>query len=238
MKPPGRSQRPPERFDTVRELFVPDGPIELSFRLDAAGEFGRVAPLELEIGAGMGGFALDHAQAHPEIDLCAFEIKRSLAALIDERRVRRKIPNLRVFGADARMVLPRMFAPRTLSVVHIQFPDPWWKTRHHARRIVDDDVSIVLYRLLRLDGLLELRTDVKDRGEEMCAVLEAVGFVNRFGPGTCKPYDPTEVASTRERGYLARGEPVFRYEFGVSEAPPRRLQKVPTSKVGLAARKR
>lgn len=228
----------PDRPESARELFRPDGPIELSFRFDAAREFGRAAPLELEIGAGMGGFALDHAAANPGIDLVAFEIKRNLAELIEERRVRRKIPNLRLFGADARVVLPRLFAPRTLSVVHIQFPDPWWKTRHHARRIVDDEVSIILYRLLRLDGVLELRTDVQDRGEEMRDVLEAVGFVNRFGPGAQKPYDPSEVASTRERGYLARGEPVFRYEFGVTEAPPRRLQKVPTSRVGLAARKK
>ena len=199
----------------------PRGPLDRSTLVDFSSVFGRKAPLEIEIGSGMGGFALGHAAAHPEINLVAMEVRKKFAKETAEKAEARGLSNLLVLEADAKVVLPRMCAPRSVDVFHIQFPDPWWKPRHHARRLVEDEFSILLYNLLRVSGLLEVRTDVQARGEEMCEALEAVGFSNLFGPGGLAPYDPTEVPSTRERGYLQRGEPVYRYKFTRSEAPPR-----------------
>ncbi|WP_373046178.1 tRNA (guanine(46)-N(7))-methyltransferase TrmB [Vulgatibacter sp.] len=217
----------------------PRGPLDLASLLDWSKVFGRPAPLEVEIGSGQGGFALGHSAAHPEVNLVAFEVRRKFARETAEKGEARGLTNLRCFAADAKVVLPRIFAPRSVDVFHIQFPDPWWKKKHHGRRLVEDEFSILLYNLLRLDGLLEVRTDVEGRGVEMAAALEAVGFVNRFGAGQLAPYDPSEVPSTRERGYLARGEPIYRYKFGRTAAPPHRAQApLPETTVGPEQRRR
>lgn len=215
----------------------PQGPIDQAAWLDVRQQFGRTAPLEVEIGAGQGGFAIGHATAHPERDLIALEVRQKFARYVEDRRRRRELRNLLVIGADAKVVLPRLLPPRSLSAIYIQFPDPWWKRRHHDRRLVEDDFSVLLYNLLRLDGVLELRTDVEARGREMAEVLEAVGFVNRCGSGGLAPAEPGEVPSTRERGYLQRGEPVFRYRLGRTEQPPRDVVMT-WSRVGTADRKR
>ncbi len=218
---------------------APSAPIDRAGLVNWEEVFGRKAPLEVEIGSGMGGFALGHAAAHPELDLVAIETRRKFAQETAEKASARGLSNLRVLNADAKVILPRMFAPGSLDVIHIQFPDPWWKARHHERRLVEDRFSILLYNLLRLDGLLEVRTDVKERGVEMAEALEAVGFVNRFGPAALAPYDPAEVPSSRERGYLARGQPIYRYKLGRTEAPPHHVEAPlsPTS-VGPAQRRK
>lgn len=217
----------------------PRGPLDDDSPIDWSRVFGREAPLEVEIGSGQGGFALDHAAAHPEVNFVAFEVRRKFARQTCEKAERRGLANLRVYAADAKVVLPRLFAPRSIDVLHIQFPDPWWKRRHHARRLIEDEFSILLYSLLRVGGLLEVRTDVEGRGIEMAAALEAVGFVNRFGPGALAPYNPSEVPSTRERGYLARGQPVYRYKFTRTEAPPHwPSAPLPETRVGTEQRRR
>ena len=214
------------------------GPVDRAGLVDFRTVFGRTAPLEVEIGAGQGGFAIDHARAHPEIDLVAVEIRKKLAAWIEDRRQRAGLENLRVLHGDGKVLLPRLLAPASVDVFHIQFPDPWWKKRHHGRRLVEDAFSILLYRLLRPGGLLEVRTDVEDRGVEMAEVLEAVGFENRFGPGGLAPRDPDEVPSTRERGYLARGQPIYRYRFTRGEAPAHRAEAPVETRVYLSQRRK
>jgi tRNA (guanine-N7-)-methyltransferase len=217
----------------------PRGPLDAAALQDWAAVFGRKAPLEVEIGSGMGGFALGHCAANPHIDFVAFEVRKKLARETAEKAEKRGLTNLRCFAADAKVVLPRLFAPRSVDVFHVQFPDPWWKKKHHERRLVEDEFSILLYDLLRVGGLLEVRTDVQARGVEMAAAVEAVGFVNKFGPGALAPYDPAEVPSTRERGYLTRGEPIYRYKFTRTEAPPHWAQApLPDTSVGPEQRKR
>ncbi|AKU89968.1 tRNA (guanosine(46)-N7)-methyltransferase TrmB [Vulgatibacter incomptus] len=218
---------------------APSGPIDYAGRVDWRQIFGRQAPLEVEIGSGMGGFALGQAEAHPEIDLVAIEVRKKLARETAEKARSRGLRNLYVLDTDAKVILPRMFAPRSIDVIHIQFPDPWWKAKHHDRRLVEDRFGILLYSLLRPGGLLEVRTDVEGRGVEMDEALEAVGFVNRFGAGQLAPYDPTEVPSSRERGYLERNEPIYRYKFTRTEGPPHHAAAplAPTT-VGTAQRRR
>ena len=148
-------------------LPAPQGPLDLGAYLDRKAVFGREGRLEVEIGAGAGGFAIGQATAHPELDLVAIEVRKKLARYIEDRRKRRGLGNLLVIEGDGRVLLPRLFAPRSVDAIHVQFPDPWWKRRHHDRRLVDDGFSVLLYNLLRPGGLMEVRTDVKQRGIEM-----------------------------------------------------------------------
>jgi tRNA (guanine-N7-)-methyltransferase len=112
--------------------------------------------------------------------------------------------------ADARAVIPRLFAPGSLAGIHLQFPDPWWKRAHRKRAILTPAFATLLLERTAPGGVFDLRTDVQSRAEEMLATLEAAGWRNPLGPGSFHTADPDEVPSSRERRYLESGEPVYR----------------------------
>ena len=169
-------------------------------------DFGRGAPLELEIGPGRGGFTLDHAARHPEVDLVAIETRRSDCELIRSRARRRGLTNLAVLQGDAKLLAPRLFPPGSLAAVHVQFPDPWWKKRHHKRRVIDVAFALLLRRLLVPGGTVDFRTDVPAYAREGAKTWLDAGFEKL-------PDEPPEVLSTRERRYAITGQPVFRARF-------------------------
>jgi len=169
-------------------------------------DFGRNAPLELEIGPGRGAFALDHAARHPEIDLVVIEARRSDCELIRARALKRGLRNLMVLHGDARLLLPRLFPPRSLAGLHVQFPDPWWKRRHYKRRLVDVDFAVQARRLLAPGATVDFRTDVAAYAREGERTWLQAGFERL-------PDEPPEVLSTRERRYAVTGQPVFRARF-------------------------
>jgi len=184
--------------------------------------FGRSAPLELEIGCGAGGFALEYCRRNPQLDYVAFEWRKKFAREVAFRAGKAGLRNLQVVEADAREHLPRLFAPSSLAAIHLQFPDPWWKRAHFRRAILQPGFTVFLLGLLEVGGRFDFRTDVEARAREGLAVLEAAGFHNPLGPGVFHPTDPEEVPSTRERRYLATGQPVFRARLvrTLLEPPP------------------
>jgi tRNA (guanine-N7-)-methyltransferase len=188
-----------------------EGPIALDLLPDWRAHFGEAAArLELEIGAGHGGFALAFARAHPERALVAIEQRRKFAADVASKAARRGLANLLVLQGDARLLAPRLFGAESLAAIHLHFPDPWWKRRHLRRRLLDDGMSILLLRLLASGGILDLRTDVEGYAHEARDRLEAIGFRNAAGGGKFSDLDPQEIPSTREKRYLATGQPIWR----------------------------
>src|SRR5512138_87648 len=178
---------------------------------DWPARFGAAADdLELEIGSGHGGFALAFAKARPERALVAIEQRHKFARELAQRAEARGLRNLLALQGDARILAPRLFCAGSLAVIHVHFPDPWWKRRHHSRRLVDDRMSSLLFGILRPGGLLDFRTDVEDYARGAVERLEEVGFENEAGPGRFCDAPPDEIPSTREKRYLARGEPVWR----------------------------
>ncbi|WP_225410995.1 tRNA (guanine(46)-N(7))-methyltransferase TrmB [Stigmatella hybrida] len=173
-------------------------------------EFGFPGPLELEIGSGAGGHALEYCRRNPGVRYVAFEWRKKYARDTQARGEKMGLKNLRVLEADARAVVPRLFAAGSLAAIHLQFPDPWWKRAHFKRAIILPEFARVLLDKLAPGGRFDMRTDVEDRGQAMLSILEEVGFRNPLGPGVFHPYEPEEVPSTRERRYLQSGEPVYR----------------------------
>jgi tRNA (guanine-N7-)-methyltransferase len=163
-------------------------------------------PVEVEIGPGRGAFALDHAALHPERTLVVIETRRADCELIRGRASRRGLANLEVIHGDAKLLLPRMFQAGQLAGAHVQFPDPWWKTRHHKRRMVDAEFAALLRRLLEAGAQVDFRTDVPAYFREAVITWLEAGFVQL-------PDAPPEVLSTRERRYAITGQPVFRARF-------------------------
>lgn len=171
---------------------------------------GSRGPLELEIGCGAGGFALEHARRNPHVRSVAFEWRKKYAREVAHRAGAQGLANLKVIEGDAREEVPRLFAPGSLACIHLQFPDPWWKRAHQKRAILQPEFTRFLLSLLEPGGRFDFRTDVEDVGVRGLKVLEGAGFQNPLGPGVFHPYDPEEAPSTRERRYLAAGEPVYR----------------------------
>lgn len=186
-----------------------EAPIAVDLHPDWERDFGRRA-LELEIGSGHGGYALAFAPRHPDRVLVAVEQRRKFAADLAEKARRRSLPNLVVLNGDARLLAPRLFPEGSLSAVHVHFPDPWWKRRHVRRRLVDDGMSTLVLRLLRPGGLLDFRTDVERYAREAVVRLEEAGFENASGSGRFAEREEGEIPSTREKRYLASGQPVWR----------------------------
>ena len=188
-----------------------EAPIALDMHPDWAARLGAAAEnLELEIGSGHGGFALAFGARHPDRVLVAVEQRRKFAADLDGKARGRKLSNLVVLMGDARILAPRIFPEGSLAAIHVHFPDPWWKRRHARRRLVDEDLSTLMLRLLRRGGLLDFRTDVEEYALGAVARLEEAGFENESGPGRFAPRPEGEVPSTREKRYLATGVPVWR----------------------------
>ncbi len=144
-------------------------------RLDTAQVFGRRAPLVLEIGFGMGAATAEIAAALPGTDFIGCEVHEpgvgALLKLIGERA----LGNLRIVQHDAVEVLQAMIQPGSLSGVHIFFPDPWHKTRHHKRRLIQPAFVASLLPHLAPGGYLHLATDWQPYAEQMLEVLSAEG---------------------------------------------------------------
>lgn len=200
---------------------VVSGPVEPHERYpDWAELLGASRPLHVEIGSGRGHFALDFAATQP-VNLVAIEQRRSDCDELRRRRDARGLTNLEVIQGDARLFLPRFFRPASVAAFHVHCPDPWWKTRHHRRRLIADDFALELWQLLEPGGELDLRTDVPAYAQAMIETCEEIlGFENVHGPGAQRPVEGL-VLSTRERRYRETGQPVFRFEYRRPPGPPR-----------------
>lgn len=151
--------------------------------LDLEGAFGRAAPKILEIGFGMGETTAEIAAAHPEWDFLGIEVHTPGVGSLLKQIGERGLANLRLIQHDAVEVLRGMIAPASLDGVHIFFPDPWPKKRHHKRRLVQPDFVALLASRLRAGGYVHLATDWAEYAEQMLAVLSAEPLLENAADG-------------------------------------------------------
>ena len=141
--------------------------------LDLERVFARSAPKILEIGSGMGETTATIAQAMPECDFLAVEVHApgvgSLLKQIDDLG----LANLRVIQRDAVEVVREMIAPSTLAGIHVFFPDPWPKRRHHKRRMLQSAFVHALALRLAKGGHLHVATDWEDYAGATLSTLTA-----------------------------------------------------------------
>jgi tRNA (guanine-N7-)-methyltransferase len=154
--------------------------------LDLSASFGREAPKILEIGFGMGQATAEIAREHPDIDYLGVEVHTpgvgALLKLIGEQG----IANLRIVQHDAVEVLRHMIPQAGLDGIHIFFPDPWHKKRHHKRRLIQPAFAQLLAERLRPGGYLHLATDWEDYARQMLEVLGATPLLRN----SAKSYAP------------------------------------------------
>lgn len=151
--------------------------------LDATAVFGRSAPLFLEIGSGMGETTVEIAKAHPGNNYIAIEVHLpgvgSLLKMLEEE----SLPNLRVIRHDAVDVLETMIPDASLAGIHVFFPDPWPKMRHHKRRLIQPPLVALAARKLAPGAYLHLATDWEEYAGHMLAVLAAEPLLENTASG-------------------------------------------------------
>jgi tRNA (guanine-N7-)-methyltransferase len=151
--------------------------------LDARRVFGRAAPLVLEIGSGMGETTAQIAAANPATDFIAIEVHGPGVGSLLRRVEADRLANLRVIRHDAVEVLEHMIADASLAGIHLFFPDPWPKKRHHKRRLVQPPFAALAARRLAPGGYLHAATDVQDYAEQILAVLSAEPLLENTASG-------------------------------------------------------
>jgi len=169
---------------------------------DFAFVFGRVAPVIVEIGFGNGESLLEMAKSHPELNFLGIEVHRPgighLLLLLD----REGIENVRVFCHDAVEIVQNNIPDSSLSGVHLFFPDPWPKTKHHKRRIVRPEFCQLLVKKLLPGGYFHAATDWQHYADAMLKVLSAeTNLVNASPTGDyCPRPDSRPVTKFEQRG--------------------------------------
>ena len=156
--------------------------------LDARVAFGRDAPLILEIGFGMGDATAHIARHRPGDNFLCCEVHAPGVGALLKRCGQEEIANIRIVQHDAVEVLDHMIAPDGLDGVHLFFPDPWHKARHHKRRLVQPPFIAKLLTHLKPGGYLHCATDWQPYAEQMLQVLsDEPGLVNTAADYAPKP---------------------------------------------------
>jgi tRNA (guanine-N7-)-methyltransferase len=141
--------------------------------LDASAAFGRQAPLILEIGFGMGETTEKIALARPADNFLGVEVFNAGVGSLLRRIEDSSIPNLRIIQHDAVEVVRDMIAPDSLAGVHVYFPDPWPKKRHHKRRLIQPPFVKLLASRIAPGGYIHCATDWQEYAVQMLEVLSA-----------------------------------------------------------------
>lgn len=158
----------------AQDIFGPDVCLQVSAGwLVPVRDFGRIAPLVLEIGFGSGNSLLSLAKAHPEINFIGIETyKPGIGALLLAMK-EQEVTNIRLYDADAVDVLEKCIRCDSLQAAQLFFPDPWQKRRHNGRRLIQPEFLKLLNSRLQVGGQLHLATDWADYAEQMMQVLSA-----------------------------------------------------------------
>jgi tRNA (guanine-N7-)-methyltransferase len=147
--------------------------------LDLVQAFGRQAPTILEIGFGMGETTEKIAQSQPQNNFLGVEVFNAGVGALLRRVEDHQINNVRIIQHDAVEVVREMILPDTLAGVHIYFPDPWPKKRHHKRRLLQAPFVQLLTSRLMAGGYVHCATDWQPYAQQMLEVLSAEpGLVN------------------------------------------------------------
>jgi len=186
---------------TAEDLFfVPASYVE---RLDWSRTFARCQPVEVEIGCGDGGFLAQYAPRHPERNFLGIERLKGRLGKLARRGPREGLTNVRLLRIEAAYFVEYLLPPASVATVHIYFPDPWPKKRHHKNRLIQSPFVTLLARTLAPGGTVYLRTDNLEYFTQM---LEVFGGASQFAAAET-PAELREVITDFEREFNAQGIP-------------------------------
>lgn len=185
----------------------PDEQIFSGAPWDAPREFGRAAPLEVEIGSGKARFLIEAARQAADRDFLGLELSLAYYRVCRDRIARARLSNIRVLRADARRFVEASLPPSSVAGFHIYFPDPWPKKRQRKRRLIDAVFLDTLASRLEPGGLVRIATDHADYGSGVDPLIESVRGLERLEWNALPPPPATHY----EIKYRAEGRPIWRF---------------------------
>jgi tRNA (guanine-N7-)-methyltransferase len=168
--------------------------------------------LEVEIGFGRGDFLLDRVKRFPDTLFVGYETRTKATRLLLKRIERFDLGNVWVSDDDCRFNMPRVLPDQCVDVVHILFPDPWWKDQHRVKRLFSPPFVDLLAAKMRSGGLLHFKSDVGEYGE---LVSYLVGRHEAFGDNDPTLADAIGPSAPTHREFWCQehGRPVYAYYF-------------------------
>ena len=178
-------------------------------RLDLSRLFPRFQPVEVELGSGDGSFLVDYAARHPQINLIGVERFLGRARKIDRKGRRAGLANLRCVRLEAAYFLEYLLPQNSLEAIHVYFPDPWPKRRHHKNRLINEHFVQIARLALRPGGVVWLRTDDANYFAEMRVHFAAASFFQE----TETPPALAALVTDFERDFSQKGIPTLRAAY-------------------------
>ncbi|MBC7964553.1 MAG: tRNA (guanosine(46)-N7)-methyltransferase TrmB [Fuerstia sp.] len=173
--------------------------------------FGNDQPVELDIGCGRGLFLFNAAVTTPLTNFVGLEIDYREGRRTATRLMKQDLPNARVIGGDCRTILTQMITPGSVQAAHVYFPDPWWKKRHHKRRLFNEEFTSMLARILRSGGLVHHWTDVADYFEMAQGLMDHhPDFIRCPTPVEREASNDMDYHTSFERKKRKLGLPIYR----------------------------
>jgi tRNA (guanine-N7-)-methyltransferase len=168
--------------------------------LDFRAAFGREAPTDLEIGFGMGEATAHIAGLMPETDFLCCEVHTPGVGALLKRIGEQALANIRIVQHDAVEVLDFMIPPESLTGVHVFFPDPWHKKRHHKRRLIQPPLVAKIASRLAHGGYIHCATDWEEYAQQMLDVLGAEPSLANTAAGYAERPDYRPLTKFENRG--------------------------------------
>lgn len=190
--------------------------------LDLQSLFQQEGPVEIEVGSGKGTFLVNQARAHADVNYLGIEWANQYYKHCVDRVRRWELGNVRVLRTDAREFIGRCLAPGSVRTLHVYFPDPWPKKRHHKRRFFTTSNIKLALRCLTDGGQLRAATDHQEYFEQIRAVLLAEREIaEQLEQIDFLPVDAADegewVGSNFERKYVKEGRAI--YTLAVQKRP-------------------
>ena len=185
---------------------LPGEPPGTSAPVDFAALFGRVGPVEIEIGSGRGRFLADEAAARPGTCFLGAEIEVEYARIAQARADKAGLTNVRFARLDGKAFVMERVPEASLAALHVFFPDPWPKKRHSKRRLFSPDFVRAAAGTLVPGGLLRVATDNLPYFEAIREVLDAEPALEKV-PGSEEGWS---AGTDYERKYEKEGRPMAR----------------------------
>ncbi|MBL7215882.1 MAG: tRNA (guanosine(46)-N7)-methyltransferase TrmB [Phycisphaerae bacterium] len=188
-------------------------PDDLDGIMDFETLFGRKGPVEMEIGSGKGTFLVEQAKAFPDTNFFCIEWANKFYKYTVDRIQRWGLLNVRLIRTDAAVFIKNHVPDGSLKMFHLYFPDPWPKKRHHKRRFFCDENLAQIYRILEVDGVVNMATDHENYFEQMVEVagkaiqaelFEEIPFIRPAGAR-----EGELVGTNYERKYFKEGRHTY-----------------------------
>ncbi|MCC6801733.1 MAG: tRNA (guanosine(46)-N7)-methyltransferase TrmB [Anaerolineae bacterium] len=186
---------------------------------DWAALFGVARPLIVEIGFGQGAYLLHLARRFPDANIIGLEISNRSLVRAERKIEHERLTNVRIVHSMAETALHHLFAPASIWQAHINFPDPWFKTDHSHRRLMQRDTLDAIVNRLAPGGELYLATDILAYAEMSHHLLTATPGLDNLLPGAWANEMPGRIVTKYEAAARREGRDCYYFAYRRNESP-------------------